>query len=70
MLLVQLLLHESDWLSVLHIVETDHVINGLAVSNFLIPPLGGGHSILKLKPSLYHVVYQWNLNILSYYSKF
>jgi hypothetical protein len=59
MLVMQLLLHESDWLPVLYIVDTDHVINGLAVSNFLIPPLGGGHSILRLKPTPYHAVYLW-----------
>ena len=43
MLLIQLLLHASDWLSVLHIVDTNHVINSLTVSNILIPPLGGCH---------------------------
>ena len=58
MLVIQLIINKSDWLSVLHIVDTDPVLNCIAVSNLLVPRLSCCHSILKLKPTP-DVVYLW-----------
>lgn len=45
----------------LHNVDTDPVLNGIAVSNLNIPPLSCFNSILKLKPTPDLVVYLWVL---------